>query len=103
MRFIPKKTETPSDFQAWLDANESLIQSKYAQYEASQTTTQSVKSDVVWNVLPSSAEDAVYSKAILRKTLLMEQGYLCAYCGSYINDNPHVREEFFLNSLLSKK
>lgn len=91
MRFIPKKTETPFDFQAWLDANAQAIQAKYVQYEANLTSSKKVKSDIAWNLLPSSAEDAVYSKAILRKTLLMEQGYLCAYCGSYINDNPHVR------------
>ena len=81
MRYIQKSIEPPIDFQKWLKDNRIEIEKCYSRYNAN---SNNIKSDIAWNLL--SGED----KEILRKTLLKEQGYLCAYCGSKIEDNENL-------------
>lgn len=115
MRSISKKTllslAAAEALQKWKESvgndegttNEQRIQTKMASYneamklyEADKKKNPKPSADEVWNLLPSSPPEAGnsfsnYSKATLRTALLSEQGFICAYCGSFIGDNQHVR------------
>jgi uncharacterized protein (TIGR02646 family) len=96
MRYIRKSIKPPLDFEQWKESKQAEIEEKCTAYEISKTKANNkehLSSDIVWNLLPSSPakEGYDFSKVKLRALLLEEQGYLCAYCGSLIENNPHVR------------
>jgi uncharacterized protein (TIGR02646 family) len=96
MRYIKKNAEPPFDFEQWKEGKKAEIEGKCVAYEISKTKEnkkEHLSADIVWNLLPSSPakDDNDFSKAQLRTLLLEEQGYLCAYCGSLIENNNHVR------------
>ena len=96
MRYIKKSAEPPLDFEIWKEEKMAKIEEKYIAYEISKTKEnkkEHLSADIIWNLLPSSPskDGNDFSKAQLRVLLLEEQGYLCAYCGSIIENNSHVR------------
>lgn len=86
MKHISKNPVEPQAFTDWKAAN----QEKIGRYHIDSAT-----GDRIWNLLPSNLprpetgveEVALYSRAQLRKTLLIEQGYLCCYCNQRIEDD----------------
>ncbi len=96
MRYIKKSEDPPFDFEQWKQSQKTEIDEKCEAYETSKTKDnkkEHLSADTVWNILPSSPSKngTDFSKAQLRTLLLVEQGSLCAYCGSLIVNNNHVR------------
>lgn len=94
MKHISKNPAEPQAFADWKAANQEQI----GRYHTDNAT-----GDRIWSLLPSSLpnpetgveEVALYSKAQLRKTLLIEQGYLCCYCNQRIEDDHTTPIEHF--------
>ena len=78
MKPIQKNIE-PDEFVKWKSANQETI---------NRLNTEGKKSDVLWELLPSSlSKDVVpndYSTPQLRDSLVKEQFYLCCYCNNAI-------------------
>ena len=95
MRHINKNPE-PQSFIDWKLANNTILQEKY----------QTESGDGIWKWFTDTL-DFVEIKAELRHALLMEQGFICCYCGRGINKNvsaidgniPVAIEHFSLKSI----
>ena len=85
MKYIEKREE-PSAFIEWKIQERHRLEKWYADQ---------TKASKIWEHLPSkkkstaTTEEGVkyYSKEELRKELLVEQGYICCYCGGRIADS----------------
>lgn len=81
MRHILKNPE-PKIFEEWKDAHSEILQEKYA----------SEKSDKIWDWFGKNYQ---VERDSLREFLLIEQGYICCYCGRGIDNGfPTAMEHF---------
>ncbi len=96
MKFISKNPEPPA-FQRWKEQEAENLESLYARAESGRVTVEKV-----WEHLPNNLPDnkeeevAFYSKKELATSLIVEQGYLCAYCMRRISAEPPTRQELAL-------
>lgn len=83
MRYIDKQfSVSRENFERWKDAEKEKIEAK--------CNDSNTSIDKIWNMIGSSYENEegikIYPKKELQKSLLIEQGYICCYCGQRISE-----------------
>lgn len=88
MRFIEKMTP-PASFSDWVNQHFSRLQSEHS------------LGDVIWRIFTRTGGDA---KTDLQRSLLKEQGHICAFCGSRIGkgNNEDTEMTFSVEHFLRK-
>jgi uncharacterized protein (TIGR02646 family) len=93
MKYIQKSEILPPDFHKWLIYHAKIIEEKIQAYEKGTIK----RSEEVWSLFRSPEKD------LFRTALWKEQGAICAYCGSIIGDNTHVRLDHIIPKSLKIK